>query len=170
MVGYDVGSEKKHITFKTVSGESKSVTPEMVDGWWETSLPTFLSNYEVKDIYNADEFGLFYEFLPNKSYQFKSEKCNGGTLSKIRITVENAFGDKLPMFVIGKTKKSRCFKNEWMDGVLFEEWIRVMDKKFVSEGRKIALVINNCPAHPQIENLKLIKLFSSHRTQLLRIS
>ena len=34
-----------------------------------------------------------------------------------------------------------------------------MDKKFVSDGRKVALVVNNCPAHPQIQNLKLIKLF-----------
>ena len=46
-----------------------------------------------------------------------------------------------------------------MDGVLFEEWIRKMDKKFVSEKRKFALLIENCPAHPQVENLKLIKLF-----------
>ena len=43
---------KNHITFKTVSKKSKSVTPEMVDGWWETSLPILLSNYEVKDIHH----------------------------------------------------------------------------------------------------------------------
>ena len=35
-----------------------------------------------------------------------------------------------------------------------------MDKKFVSKGRKVALVIDNCPAHPQIENLKFISFFS----------
>ena len=45
-----------------------------------------------------------------------------------------------------------------MDGVLFEEYVRKTDKKFVSEGKKVALVIDNCPAHPQIENLKLMKL------------
>ena len=45
-----------------------------------------------------------------------------------------------------------------MDGVLFEKYIREMDKKLVSEERKIALVIQNCPAHPQIENLKSINL------------
>ena len=32
--------ERKNISFKTVSGESKSVTPEMVNVWSETSLPT----------------------------------------------------------------------------------------------------------------------------------
>ena len=76
----------------------------MVNAWSETSLPTLLSNYDLKDIYNADEFGLFYQSLPNKTYQLKSEKCYGGKLSKIRITgmaAANVMGDKLPMFIIG---------------------------------------------------------------------
>ena len=106
--------ERNNISFKTVSGESKSVTPEMVNAWSETSLPTLLSNYDLKDIYNADEFGLFYQCLPNKTYQLKSEKFYGEKLSKIRITgmaAANAMGDKLPMFIIGKAKNSRCFKN-----------------------------------------------------------
>ena len=51
---------EKNVTFKTRSGESNSVTPEMVNAWSETSLPTLLYNYDLKDIYNADEFGLFY--------------------------------------------------------------------------------------------------------------
>ena len=46
-----------------------------------------------------------------------------------------------------------------MDGALFEKCVREMDKKFVTEERKVALVINNCPAHPQIENLKSMMLF-----------
>ena len=46
-----------------------------------------------------------------------------------------------------------------MDGILFEKWPRKMDKNFVSEGRKVALVINNRPVHSQIDNLKLTKLF-----------
>ena len=86
----------------------------MVYWWCETSLPTLLSNYQLKDIYNTQKFGSFYECLPNKTYQPKSENCSGGKSSKIRITglaVANAVGDKLPMFVIGKAKKSRCFKN-----------------------------------------------------------
>ena len=44
-----------------------------------------------------------------------------------------------------------------MDGALFEEWVQELDRKFASEGRSIAL--DNCPAHPHIENLKSIKLF-----------
>ena len=69
---------RNNISFKTVSRESKSVTPKMVNAWSETSLPTLLSNYDLKDIYNADEFRLFYQCLPNKTYQLKLEKFYGG--------------------------------------------------------------------------------------------
>ena len=165
------GRERNNVIFKT-SVESNSVTPEMVNAWSETSLPTLLYNYDLKDIYNADEFGLFYQCVPNKTYQLKSEKCSGGKLSKVRITgmaSADAAGDKLPMFVIGKVRKPSCFKNvkffpcryrhqkkSWMDGILFEEWVRELDRKLLSEGIE---VIDNCPAHPHIENLKAIKLF-----------
>ena len=47
-----------NISFKKISGERVSCTPEMVSPWKETSLPTLLSNYDLKNIYNADEFGL----------------------------------------------------------------------------------------------------------------
>ena len=115
MVGYVDGRRE------TISGELNSVTPEMVNVWSETSLPTLLYNYDLKDIYNADEFGLFYQRVPNKTYQLKSEKFSGGKLSKVRITgmaSANAVGDKLPMFVIGKARKPRCFKN-----VKFLPWV-----------------------------------------------
>ena len=82
----------------------------MVAAWNETTLPTLLSNYSLENVYNADEYGLFYQCLPNKSYQLKTEKCSGGKHMKIRITglaAANAVGSKLPMFAIGKAKKPR---------------------------------------------------------------
>ena len=82
---------------------------------------------------------------------FKNEQCSGGKFSKVRLTglaAANATGEKLPMFVIGKSAKPRCFKNvknlpcryrsqnkSWMDGNLFTEWVRQLDNKFVTEGR-----------------------------------
>ena len=83
----------------------------------------------------------------------------------------NATGDKITMFVIGKSKSPRCFKGikhlpckyrnqnkGWMDSVLFEDWIREMDTKLTKEKKKVALIIDNCPAHPTIDNLKSIDL------------
>ena len=104
---------RHEISFKTVSGEAKSCTEEMTASWEESTLPTILSNYELADIYNADEFGLFYKALPDKSLQLKSEKCVGGKHSKVRLTrlaAGNAVGNKLRMFVIGKSKKPRSSK------------------------------------------------------------
>ena len=102
-----------NISFKKISGEGASCTPEMVSPWKETSLPTLLSNYDLKDIYNANEFGLFYQMYPEKSLHLKNEPCIGGKQSKVRITgmaASNALGDKMPMFVISKSVKPHCFK------------------------------------------------------------
>ena len=106
----------------------------------------------------------------------KGEECSGGKNSKIRLTglaAANMCGEKIPIFVIGKSNKLRCFKwikstpcryraqnKNWMDSKLFEKWVREQDRKFVLEGRKVVLVIDNCTAHPNIENLKSITLLS----------
>ena len=43
-----------------------------------------------------------------------------------------------------------------MNGVLLEDWVSELDKKLISERRKT--VIHNWPVHPQVKNLKSIKL------------
>ena len=101
------------ITFKEVSGESEKVTKEMTAPWEETTLQTLLARYQLKDIFNADEFGLFYEALPSKSLHFRGKRCSGGKHNKVQLTgmaASNALGEKIPMFVIGKSASPRCFK------------------------------------------------------------
>ena len=162
------------MSFKTIAGESKSVTEEMTAPWLETTLPTILSRYPIENVFNADEFGLFYQCLPNKTFHFKKEKCSGGKHSKVRLTgmaAGNAKGERLPMFAIGKAKNPRCFKGvksipcryraqakSWMSSELFEEWIKELDRSFVVQKRKIALIVDNCPAHPTVTGLEWIKL------------
>ena len=53
---------RNNVSFKTVSGESRAVTPEMVAGLNETTLPTLLSNYDLENIYNANKFRFFVNF------------------------------------------------------------------------------------------------------------
>ena len=170
----DRWKNRYNVSFKTVSGEGNSCTAEMIAPWKETTLPTILSKYKLDEIYNADEFGLFFRMQPNKSLNLRSDACVGGKPSKIRLTgmaAGNAMSDKLPMFVIGKSKSPLCFKGvkhlpyryrnqnkSWIDSVLFEEWIREIDGKFTKEKKKIALLIDNCPAHPTIDNLTSIEL------------
>ena len=164
---------------KTISGESASVTTEMTAPWNETTLPTLLFNYKLKDTFNEDEFRLFYQCLPSKNYHLSGEKCSGGKNSKVRLTgmaTASAAGEKLEMFVIDKSKKPRCFKNlkqlpcryraqkeSWMTGVLFEEWVKKLDSSFRSQCRKVALLRDNCPAHPEIKSLTNINRLQIQR-------
>ena len=100
-------SLRNGISLKTIVGESTSVSKEMTAPWKETTLPTLLSNYKLEDIYNADEFGLFYQCLPDKTNHFSGGKCSDGKSSKIRLTgmaAANALGEKLLMFIIGKSE------------------------------------------------------------------
>ena len=146
----------------------------MTAPWNETTLPTLLSNYKLENIFNVDEFGLFYQCLPNKTYHLSGEKCSGGKNSKLRLTgmaVGNATGEKLSMFVIGKSKTPRCFKHikqlpcryrnqlkSWMTGDLFTEWVKKLDSSFRAQDRKVVLLVDNFPAHPHIEGLSNINL------------
>ena len=45
-----------------------------------------------------------------------------------------------------------------MDSILFEEWVREVDRQFAKEGGKIILLTDNRPAHPSIDNLVSIEL------------
>ena len=86
----------------------------MKANWEQTHLSTILSRYELRDNYKADEFGLFYQQLPTKSFHLRGERCTGGKFSKVRLTglaAGNGHGEKLPMLVIGKAKKPRCFRS-----------------------------------------------------------
>ena len=75
------------------------------------------------------------------------------------------------MFVTGKSKKPRCFKNvkqfpcryraqkkSWKTGVLFKEWVRKLKSSFRGQSRNAALLIENCLCHPEIKNLANINL------------
>lgn len=80
--------------------------------------------------------------------------------------------EKHPLLVIGRSAKPRCFKNvrslpviyksnkkAWMNSKIFEQYLLDWDKRLQMENRKILLFVDNCPAHPNIQQkLKNIKL------------
>ena len=79
----------------------------------QTHLPTVMSRYEFRDVYNAEEFGSFYLKLPTKTLHLNGERCAGGKFSKVRLTglaAGNGVDEKLFMVIIGKAEKLRCFK------------------------------------------------------------
>ena len=62
---FDQWKSRHGVAFKAIAGEAQSCTLEMTASWKESTLPTLLSNYALRDICNADEFGLFYKALPD---------------------------------------------------------------------------------------------------------
>ncbi|XP_041361034.1 tigger transposable element-derived protein 4-like [Gigantopelta aegis] len=163
------------IISKAMHGESAAVNQEVVDNWLTSKLPNYLAVFHPKDIFNADETGLFYKLVPQRTLQLKGEQCHGGKKSKDRITLlvtANMTGtEKLKLLVIGKSAKPRCFKNvrslpvdyrsnkkAWMTGALFTEWVKDLDKSMKRQKRKILLLVDNCPAHPKVSGLTSITL------------
>ncbi|GBO12743.1 Tigger transposable element-derived protein 6 [Araneus ventricosus] len=176
------------ITGKTVSGESGDVDCETVDDWIENQMPDLIKGYKQKEIFNADETGLFYNLLPSKTLATKSDTCHGGKKSKVRLTVllcANADGsEKLPPLIIGKSKKPRCFKNvktlptKYLSNKkscttmsFFTDWLKGLDDKMRKQKRRIILFIGQCPAHPPDTNfLKnvTVKFFPANCTSKLQ--
>lgn len=168
--------KRRHgIIFKCVSGEAASVNMSTVETWKDTALQQLLESYGPDDIFNADETGVFFKCLPDKTLDFKGAVCTGGKKAKDRLTVlvaANMSGnEKLPLFVIGKTAKPRCFNNikalpvnyaankkAWVTSDLFVSWLQKLDRKFLLQGRSVAMIVDNCPAHPTVDDLKAIKL------------
>lgn len=54
---------------------------------WSQRLPDICKEYAASDIFNADETGLFFRTMPNKSLVCKGASTSNGKLAKDRITV-----------------------------------------------------------------------------------
>jgi hypothetical protein len=160
------------LVFKKLAGESAAVDTNATDLWFER-LPKLLEGYEARDIYNADETGLFFKCLPDQMLALKGETCHGGKRAKERLTVllcTNSDGsDKQVSIVIGKSAKPWCFKNvklpvtyyanlkAWMTSEIFRDFLRALDASFRALGRKILLFADNCAAHsPDTSSLKVV--------------
>ncbi|XP_034250180.1 tigger transposable element-derived protein 6-like [Thrips palmi] len=169
---------RNRILFRKVSGESADVFDDTVDAWRRRVLPSLLKGYELKDIYNADEFGLFLNLLPDRTMCFSTEESSGNKQSRARLTILlgcNADGtDKLRPLVIGKAKNPRCFAkirslpcdysdqvNAWMTTDECTRWLEKLNNKMRIQKRKIVLLFDNCPSHPQqiqLSNVKMVYL------------
>ena len=118
-----------------------------------------LKEYSPADIYNADETALFYKLMPNKTLEFKGNKCFWGKSSKEGITAllcTNSTGtDKLKPLKIGKFGQPRCFKR--VQHLPFEYRQGMDDIRGI---RRVVVVPGTLDEGPKEEN-------SSHHGQLL---
>ncbi|XP_037508963.1 tigger transposable element-derived protein 4-like [Rhipicephalus sanguineus] len=160
------------------------------DDWQKHTLAPLLHEYGEDDIYNLDEAALFDKMLPTKIFAAKDTTVSRRKQPKERISilfgVKISRSDKLPLLVIGQAGKPRCFKNThlrprdvvmyrhnkkaWMAAVMFEEYVRYLDRKFTAKGREVLFVTDNCPAHDDTRNLEVIKIvfLSANTTAILQ--
>ena len=115
-----------------------------------------------------------------QTLNLRGEKCIVGKKSKDRVTVlvtYNQHGtEKLPLLVIGKYAKPRCFNHcnmnllpvtyesqtkVWMDSALFEKWVRQIDRQMRVTNCHILLFIDNC-SYVSVAGLTNVKLICFH--------
>ena len=179
--------KKRHnISSKEICGEAADVSEQTVMDWKE-KLPSLCVGYASKDIFNADETGLFFRGLPSKSLVARGDDCKGGKHSKERITVmfgASVTGENLKPLVIGRALKPRCFqgvdtarlpaywfanKKAWMTSVLFQDWLKILNRQMRSQNRKILLFMDNAPSHPDVKlSNVLVKIFPANTTSKLQ--
>ncbi|XP_031344576.1 jerky protein homolog-like [Photinus pyralis] len=162
-----------------IAGEKLSSQPELINPF-TNELAKIIKELDLTEnqIYNADETGLYWKLLPDKTYVALHEKTAPGLkIAKQRVTFLgclNATGShRLTPLLIGKAKSPRAFKNfqnpfvykntknAWMTQDIFKHWFF---KQFVPEVTaflkstglpvKAVLILDNAPSHPSADELK----------------
>ena len=151
------------ISLRALHGESASVNVEVVSTA-RSELKRVLKQYQLCDIYNVDETGLFYRMPPSKS--LSKGPRHGTKQFKDRITVElctNADGsDFIKPMVVGKSANPRCFKDfsadvyvqyehnnkAWMTRYLFAEWLHRFNRHIKQKKKRpVLLLLDNVATH-----------------------
>jgi hypothetical protein len=146
------------IRFLKIAGQKLSSQPELIAPFKEKlSKKVTELQLSLEQIYNADESGLYWKLLPDKTYVSSLEKtAPGRKAEKQRVTFlacTNASGShKVKLLVIGKAENPRTFKNfncpvncdnsktAWMTSEIFKRWFK---NKFIPEVRLlIALTVH----------------------------
>lgn len=139
-------------------------------------LPVDSTRYNLRDMYNADESGMFYSNSPRKT--IATCRRSGRKIIKDRLTVlpvVNADGsDARQVLFIGTTAKPHCFskksltlqgfqyansKKGWMNRVIFDEWFFAFDREMSNQDRQVLLLLDNASCH-KIDYKRLQELSS----------
>ena len=80
-----VGCERNSVHFKLIRGESGFVCENTTNKWINSKLPSIITEFKLCDIYNADEFELFFRLKPTKTFIANKNNLKSGKLSNIDI-------------------------------------------------------------------------------------
>ncbi|GFW17687.1 tigger transposable element-derived protein 6 [Trichonephila clavipes] len=171
--------KRNGIVFKKMCEESLNVDIKVCSKC-QNSLSDLIKEYEPRNIFNTDETGLFFKYLPEKTFTFKKEKCHGGKHSKESNYFTGCKHGRLRKDYSSRHRKicktSVCFKGinsfhtkyrsnkkAWMTTELFNEWLVSLNSDIKREKRHILLFLDSCTVHnnaPPLSNVKLQFFFS----------
>ena len=162
------------------------------------TIPEILENENItlQQLYNADETGLIYRKTTNRTYILSTEQQpSGRKQQKERVTLligSNADGtDKLPVIMIGKYGKPRCFNKvnpssipvtyfsqpkAWMDATIFkkiilEHYIPHIKNSLKKKGlpQRAVILVDNATSHDEIEKDGIkVKFLPPNTTSLIQ--
>ena len=160
---------RHEIVTKMAHGDAADVNSDDIAEWVQTTLAHIHPMYKSEDIFNDDEFGLFYRMQPNTTQTVRATLKSAlalGKKSKERLTVlieASAAGEKLPLSVIDRSKRPRCFdkllmlpcdydfsRRAWMTRQLWQKIVEKLERKTKNEKRKIALIVDGVTTHKQL--------------------
>jgi hypothetical protein len=162
------------ISSQTICGESAGVDPVIIsDG--RLQARQWIAQYQLCDVYNLDETGLFFRMLPDRSLT-TTDKSKGAKKPKERISImlcANADGThKVKPLIIGKSLNPRCFKNfqpklycdyyannkAWMINGILQEFLVSFNRRMKRENRHILMLMDNAPSHIIPKNLTNVRV------------
>jgi hypothetical protein len=130
------------------------------------------SQYQLSDIFNADETGLFWKLEPSRV--LSTGPVAGRKKSKERITIMltcNADGtEKLKPLLIHKYKNPRAIGKinkdtlkvkyywnikAWMQTSIFNDYLKDLNNEMKKQNRNILLLLDNAPTHSISESINL---------------
>lgn len=169
--------KRKHITEHYKSGEAASAPLDDLPAF-RTELKSLIAQYDLHDVYNADETGLYWKLEPTKS--LSSGPLTGTKKPKDKITVMlacNATGThKLPAVFIHRYKNPKCIRNvdkktlpvwyywnnaSWMQRSIFQSWIKRVNELMQRQRRSILLLVDNASTH-QLEEGQVLSNVRLH--------
>ncbi|GFR74987.1 tigger transposable element-derived protein 6 [Elysia marginata] len=136
---------------------------------WGTNIPSNLtsSGQSMTLRLVTDSTGVYHGFNIIFTAVYNDKK----TKDRLTVLVIANMSATEKLYVIGKTAKPCCFNNvkhlpvnfdvnkkDWMTSNLFVQWLKKLDKKFLLQGKAVAMVVDNCPAHRDVSDLKAVKL------------
>ncbi|GAV04368.1 hypothetical protein RvY_14656 [Ramazzottius varieornatus] len=158
-------AQKRNLLVAMDSGEKVLLRTSRPWRSGTTTICLTLLEFDLRDIWN--ELGLSYRQVPSKSLVGEEEGTPKGVkLKKERVTVlltGNALGERFPVWLVGKSEQPRAFtkagvssrdtikhnfcyrhnSTSWMTGKIFSEFLEELNKKMISQERKIALIVDN---------------------------